>query len=47
MPDHDENISKANKKLRNGEKSGEKDKHGKSNASSSKGAATESSGEDD
>ena len=47
MPDHDENISKANKKLRNGEKSGENDKHGKSNASSSKGAAIESSGEDD
>ncbi|MEO4042961.1 hypothetical protein AAFN47_15265 [Hoeflea sp. CAU 1731] len=46
MPDHDENISKANKKLRNGEKSGEKDKNGKSNASISKGAAVQSSGED-
>lgn len=47
MPDHDENISKANKKLRNGEKYGEKDKHDKSSPSSSKGVAVDSSGEDD
>ncbi|MBW8638638.1 hypothetical protein K1W69_15690 [Hoeflea sp. WL0058] len=47
MPEHDENISEANKKLRNGEKTGEKAKNGKSIPSGGKGAADKSSGEDD
>lgn len=44
MPDHDENISEANKKLRKGEKSGEKEQHGETTAGGDKKTVADSSG---
>lgn len=45
MPDHDENISEANKKLRKGKKTGEKEQNDETSAGGGKKTVVDSSGE--